>query len=59
MKQNSIHREISELKLKIDNINKEVTYDMENLRNKNETEIQNTERPLQQTRTTRRQNLRT
>jgi hypothetical protein len=28
--------------MKIDNIKEEVNYDMENLRNKNETEIQNT-----------------
>jgi hypothetical protein len=33
---------INELKMKIDNIKEEVTHDMENLRKKNETEIQNT-----------------
>jgi hypothetical protein len=38
--ENTIHREINELRTKIDNI-KEVTHDMENLRKKNETEIQN------------------
>jgi ABC-type antimicrobial peptide transport system ATPase subunit len=36
----TISREINELSTKIDNI-KEVTHDMENLRKKNETEIQN------------------
>jgi chromosome segregation ATPase len=40
--QNTINREINELRLKIDNIKKEVTHDMENLRKKNEIEIQNT-----------------
>jgi hypothetical protein len=34
MKQNTINREIYELKMKIDNIKEEVTYDMENLRKK-------------------------
>jgi hypothetical protein len=33
---------MNKLKLKIDNIKEEVTHDMENLREKNETEIQNT-----------------
>jgi chromosome segregation ATPase len=33
--------EINELKVKIENIKEEVTHDMENLRKKNETEIQN------------------
>jgi Mg2+ and Co2+ transporter CorA len=32
---------MNELRMKIDNIKKKVTYDMENLRKKNETEIQN------------------
>jgi ElaB/YqjD/DUF883 family membrane-anchored ribosome-binding protein len=40
--ENTINREINELKAKIDNIKEEVTHDMENLRTKNETEIQNT-----------------
>jgi DNA repair exonuclease SbcCD ATPase subunit len=40
--ENTINREINELKMKIDNIKKEVTHGMENLRKKNETEIQNT-----------------
>jgi polyhydroxyalkanoate synthesis regulator phasin len=40
--ENTINREINELKPKIDNIKGEVTHDMENLRRKNETEIQNT-----------------
>jgi hypothetical protein len=44
--------------MKTDNIKEEVTHDMENLRKKNETEIQNSIRPLQQTRTSGRQNLR-
>jgi predicted house-cleaning noncanonical NTP pyrophosphatase (MazG superfamily) len=58
--ENTINREINELKRKIDNIKEEVTHDMENLRKKNETEIQNTMgRPFQQTRKSRRQNLRT
>jgi DNA-binding protein YbaB len=39
--ENSINREISELKVKIDNIKEEVAHDMENLR-KNVTEAQNT-----------------
>jgi acetolactate synthase small subunit len=37
----TINREINDLKVKIDNI-KKVTHDMENIRKKNETEIQNT-----------------
>jgi chromosome segregation ATPase len=40
--QNTVNREINELKVEIDNIKEEVTHDMENLRKKNETEIQNT-----------------
>jgi hypothetical protein len=40
--ENTTNREINELKMKIDNIKEEVTHDMENLRKKNETEIQNT-----------------
>jgi chromosome segregation ATPase len=40
--ENTINREINELKMKIDNIIEEVMHDMENLRKKNETEIQNT-----------------
>jgi chromosome segregation ATPase len=39
--ENTINREINELKTKIDTIKEEVTHDMENLRKKNETEIQN------------------
>jgi polyhydroxyalkanoate synthesis regulator phasin len=39
---NTINGEINELKEKIDHIKEEVTQDMENLRKKNETEIQNT-----------------
>jgi chromosome segregation ATPase len=35
-------RELYELKTKTDNITEEVTHDMENLRKKNETQIQNT-----------------
>jgi uncharacterized protein involved in exopolysaccharide biosynthesis len=38
--ENAINREINELRMKIDNIKEEVTYDMENLRKKSETEIQ-------------------
>jgi hypothetical protein len=37
----TINREINELRAKIDNIKEEVTHDMENLRKKNETELQN------------------
>jgi chromosome segregation ATPase len=37
-----MNREINELKMQIDNIKEEVTHDMENLRKKNKTEIQNT-----------------
>jgi hypothetical protein len=37
--ENTINREINELRIKIDNIKEEVTHDMENLRKKNETEI--------------------
>jgi polyhydroxyalkanoate synthesis regulator phasin len=37
----TISREINELRAKIDNIKEEVTHDMENLRKKNETEMQN------------------
>jgi hypothetical protein len=40
--ENTMNREINELKMKLDNIEEEVTHDMENLRKKNETEIQNT-----------------
>jgi arginine repressor len=39
--QTTISREINELRAKIDNIKEEVTHDMENLKKKNETEIQN------------------
>jgi hypothetical protein len=44
--------------MEIKNIKEEVTKDMDNLRKK-ETETQNSGRPLQQTRTSGRQNLRT
>jgi hypothetical protein len=37
----TINREINELRAKIDNIKEEITHGMENLRKKNETEIQN------------------
>jgi uncharacterized protein Yka (UPF0111/DUF47 family) len=40
--ENTINREINELKTKIDNIKEEVTHDMENFRKNNEPEIQNT-----------------
>jgi vacuolar-type H+-ATPase subunit E/Vma4 len=36
-----MNREINELRAKIDNIKEEVTHDMENIRTKTETEIQN------------------
>jgi hypothetical protein len=38
---NTKKRQKNELRVKIDNIKEEVTHDMENLRKKNETEIQN------------------
>jgi uncharacterized coiled-coil protein SlyX len=38
---NTINRGITELRMKIDNTKEEVTHNMENLRKKNETEIQN------------------
>jgi dihydrodipicolinate synthase/N-acetylneuraminate lyase len=37
----TINREINKLRAKIDNVKEEVAHDMENLRKKNETEIQN------------------
>jgi uncharacterized protein Yka (UPF0111/DUF47 family) len=37
----TIHREINELRAKIDNIKEEVTHDMKNLRKRNEAETQN------------------
>jgi hypothetical protein len=40
--ENTINRKIKELMMKLDNIKEEVIHDMENLRKKNETEIQNT-----------------
>jgi uncharacterized protein YukE len=40
--ENTINREINVLKMKFDNIKEKVTHAMENLRKKNETEIQNT-----------------
>jgi hypothetical protein len=36
-----INKEVNELRLKIGNIKEEVTQDMENLRKKNETDMQN------------------
>jgi hypothetical protein len=50
---------MNELKTKIDNINEEVTHDMENLRKRMKQKYKTQWRPLQQTRTSRRQNLRT
>jgi hypothetical protein len=38
---NMINKEINELRVKINNIKEEGTQDMENLRKKNETELQN------------------
>jgi hypothetical protein len=57
--ENTINRETNELKTKIDNMKEEVMQDMENLRKKNETEKKTQWRPLQQTRTSGRQNFRT
>jgi uncharacterized protein YjaZ len=42
VKQNNINRKINELELKIDHIKEKMTHDLENLRKKNETEIQST-----------------
>jgi chromosome segregation ATPase len=39
--ENTINREINEIRAKIDTIKEELIHDMENLRKKNETEIQN------------------
>jgi hypothetical protein len=51
---------MNELKMKIDNIEEAVTYDMENLRKKEQNRnIKHNGRPLHQTRTSGRQNLRT
>jgi hypothetical protein len=36
--ENTINKQINELKMKIENIKEEVTHDMENLRKKNQTE---------------------
>jgi protein subunit release factor A len=38
---NMINKEVNELRMKIDNIKEEMTRDMENLRKKNEIEMQN------------------
>jgi hypothetical protein len=38
---NTINKEINELRTKLDNIKEEMTQDVENLRKKNETELQN------------------
>jgi acetolactate synthase small subunit len=38
--ENTINRESNDLRIRIDNIKQEVTNDMENIRKKNETEIQ-------------------
>jgi 4-hydroxy-L-threonine phosphate dehydrogenase PdxA len=56
---NTINKEINELRMKIDNIKEEMTHDMENLRKGLNTNTKHNGRPLQKTRTTRRQNLRT
>jgi paraquat-inducible protein B len=40
--ENTINREINELKVKMENIKEEVTHDMENLRKKSQTETQKT-----------------
>jgi hypothetical protein len=39
--ENTINREINELMVKTDNIKEEIIHNIENLRKKNETEIQN------------------
>jgi uncharacterized coiled-coil DUF342 family protein len=40
VKENMMNKQINELRTKIDNIKKETTQDMENLRKKNKTELQ-------------------
>jgi hypothetical protein len=45
--------------MKIKNIKEKVTKDIENLRKTNQTETKNSGRPLQETRTSGRKNLRT
>jgi hypothetical protein len=58
--ENIIDREVSELKMKIENIKEEVTHDMENLRKKESNRnTKHSGKPLQQTRTSRNQNLKT
>jgi hypothetical protein len=54
-----INKQINEFRTKIDNIKKETTQYMEELRKKNETTAKENGRPIQQNRTNRRQNLRT
>jgi uncharacterized protein YdaU (DUF1376 family) len=55
-----INKEINKLREKIDNIKEEGTQDMEDLRKKNETEMQSKNgRPVQQTRTRGTWNIRT
>jgi replicative superfamily II helicase len=57
---NTVNKEINELRTKIDNIKEEESQDMENIRKKNKTDMQNKNgRPIQHTRTSKRQNLRT
>jgi chromosome segregation ATPase len=59
-RKNTINREVNELRMKIDKIKGEVTQDMENLRRKEQNgNVKQNRRQLQQTRTSRRQNLRT
>jgi hypothetical protein len=58
--ENTINREINELKLKVDNINEEVTHYMEKPQKKEwSRNTKHSGSPLQQTRTSRKQNLRT
>jgi uncharacterized coiled-coil DUF342 family protein len=55
-----INKEINELRAKKDNIKEEMTQDMENLRKKEQNRnAKQNGRPIQQDRTSRRQNLRT
>jgi hypothetical protein len=42
VRENTINKEINELRTKFENNKEEVTHDMENLRKKNETEIRST-----------------
>jgi protein subunit release factor A len=56
---NMINKEINELRTKIDNIKEEVTQDIEHKKKECNRNAKQNGRPIRQTRTSRRQNLRT